>query len=233
MVEIFWITIITAHCSIVKNETMMKETVERGIKAVVFDYGGVIELTPGSGGGVLRAIAESLSVPFEIFQKEYFKRNHLSNVGNISWDDVLLQVVAVFDAREAAGKRALSILEDFRSRLRVNKELVDIFPLLRQKGFKVGIFSNYRESLRGRLREQGILEQVDEVVVSGEIGFQKPQKEAFEALFKTLKVLPKQVIFIDDTPRSLETAGEIGYTPILFRDNAQLKNELRKLGINL
>lgn len=211
----------------------MKKAIERGIKAVVFDYGGVIELTPGSGGGVLRAIAASLSVPFETFQKEYFKRNHLSNVGNISWDDVLLQVVAVFDDRKEAGDRALFILEDFRSRLQINEELVSFFPILRQQGFKVGIFSNYRESLRGRLREQGILEQIDEVVVSGEIGFQKPQEETFKALFKVLKVLPEEVVFIDDTPRSLETADAIGYIPILFRDNAQLFGELQKLGITV
>lgn len=207
------------------------KTSRKKIRAVVFDYSGVIELTPGSGGGVLRAIAESLKVPFETLQKEYFKRNHLSNVGNISWDDVLLQVVAVFDDRKEAGDRALSILEDFRSRLQVNKELVGFFPILRQRGFKVGIFSNYRESLRGRLREQGILDQIDEVVVSGEIGFQKPHKEAFEVLFKILKVLPEEVVFIDDTPKSLETANEIGYIPILFQNNTQLKDDLRTLGV--
>jgi len=73
----------------------------------------------------------------------------------------------------------------------------------------------------------------DVLVISGEIGFQKPHKEAFQILFEKLKLQPEEVVFIDDTPRSLEKADEIGYIPILFKNNEQLKADLRSMGINL
>jgi HAD superfamily hydrolase (TIGR01509 family) len=87
--------------------------------------------------------------------------------------------------------------------------------------------------LREQLNNTNIIEYVHEVVISAEIGFQKPSKEAFAILFQKLNVLPEVVVFIDDAPKSLETAGEIGYTPILFEGNSKLKDDLKNLGISL
>lgn len=85
--------------------------------------------------------------------------------------------------------------------------------------------------MRQQLIDKNIIDLVDEAVISGEIGFQKPSKEAFAILFQKLGLQPEEVIFIDDAPKSLETAGEIGYSPILFEGNTKLKEDLRKLGI--
>jgi FMN phosphatase YigB (HAD superfamily) len=74
---------------------------------------------------------------------------------------------------------------------------------------------------------------VDVVIISAEIGYQKPHKEAFDILFGRLGLAPGQVIFVDDSAKSLEKASEIGYIPILFKDNEQLNDDLRKLGIVL
>ena len=57
----------------------------------------------------------------------------------------------------------------------------------------------------------------------------KPLPEIFNILFNKLKVEANEVIFIDDTPRCLEGADKIGYTPILFKDNETLKNKLSNL----
>ncbi len=67
--------------------------------------------------------------------------------------------------------------------------------------------------------------------ISGEIGFQKPHKEAFEVLFTRLGVRSNETVFIDDSPKSLEKAKEIGYIPVLYKNNDQLKTDLSKLGI--
>lgn len=70
-------------------------------------------------------------------------------------------------------------------------------------------------------------------VISGEIGFQKPHKEAFQVLFEKLDLQPEEVVFVDDSTRSLEKAAEIGYIPILFKNNEQLKADLITAGISL
>jgi len=74
---------------------------------------------------------------------------------------------------------------------------------------------------------------IDDAVISGEIGYQKPHKEAFAVLFERLGASAQEVVFIDDSPKSLEKAEEIGYTPILFQNNEQLISDLRSLGIEV
>ncbi len=59
----------------------------------------------------------------------------------------------------------------------------------------------------------------------------KPDPEAFYRFCELLKVEPHELIFIDDTKKSLETAPTVGYTPILFQDGASLRKELSALGV--
>jgi HAD superfamily hydrolase (TIGR01509 family) len=115
----------------------------------------------------------------------------------------------------------------------LNTELVAIIAILKRQGFKVGILSNATTDLREILREHEILELFDEVIISGEIGFQKPDKEAFAVLFEQLGVSAEDAIFVDDSPRSLEKAEQIGYIPIHFKNNSLLVDELRSFGIVL
>lgn len=204
---------------------------QKRYKAIVFDFGGVIEIS--RAGNVIHAIAESIPVPVDVFREEYFKHNHLSNVANISWEDMVLKVVSVFDVTKETKENVLSIIRDYQSKKEINSELVSFFPILRGLGYKVAIFSNATSRLREELDKNGILKLVDSVIISGEIGFQKPHKEAFDVLFEKLGVTPEEVIFIDDTPKSLEKSIEIGYSPILFTDNGQLRIDLQKLGITV
>jgi epoxide hydrolase-like predicted phosphatase len=198
-------------------------------KAVVFDYGGVLE--QNSGGNPVRLIAELMSVPLEDFKKVYFKYNHLSNAENLPWIDMIKFVVSEFDDSELMWNKVKALISNFESKSVPNVALLNILPSLKERGYLTAIFSNYTSELRSILAEQNILQYFDEVVISGEIGLQKPSKEAFEAMFSSLGVKPQEIVFIDDTPKSLETAGELGYTPILFKDNEQLFSELTMLGI--
>ena len=204
---------------------------QKRYKAIVFDFGGVVEIS--RAGSLPYAIAQSIHVPLEVFKNEYFKHNHLANVKNIPWEDMILKVVSVFDATEETKESVLSIIRDHQSKKEINSELVSLFPILRGLGYTVAIFSNATSQLREKLSRNGILELIDSVIISGEIGFQKPHKEAFDVLFEKLLVSPEEVVFIDDTPKSLEKATEIGYSPILFTGNDQLKIDLQKLGITV
>ena len=200
-------------------------------KAVVFDFGGVIETTPD--GNPLQKVANLVGISIDDFHKEYFKHNHLSNIDGLPWEETVAVVVSHLTDSEEVIRQSRQIILDHISSRKINQELVNFFPILRQRGFKVAIFSNNTAKLRQQLINEGIMDLVDEAVISGEIGHQKPSKEAFAVLFQTLNLQPKEVIFIDDAPKSLETAGEIGYTPILFQGNDKLKRDLSEIGISL
>lgn len=203
---------------------------DRKYKAVVFDFGGVIEITPD--GNPLKKVADIIDVSIDDFHKEYFKHNHLSNVDGLPWDETVAIVASHLTDSEDIIKQSRQIILDHIASRKINRELVDFFPALRNQGYRVAIFSNNTAQLRQQLIDTKIIELVDEVVISAEIGFQKPSKDAFAVLFQKLDLQPEEVIFIDDAPKSLETAGEIGYTPILFEGNDKLREDLRGLGIN-
>lgn len=203
----------------------------QNIKAVCFDFGGVIELYPP--GKILSFIAELFNIPTDDYKQEYFKHNHLTNVENQNLEDILIKAANTFNTDKKTEAAARKAIRERMANKRLNIELLSWLPILRQKGFKVGILSNATASVREGWETNGIYEMADAVIISGEIGFQKPHKEAFDALFQKLNVLPEETIFIDDAQRSLEKAGEIGYHPILFKDNEQLKKDLQNFGISL
>lgn len=199
-------------------------------KAIVFDWGGVIEVT--SEGNPLVEVADALGISIDDFHKVYFKYNHLSNIEGMPWEENVAIVASRLTDSDELVQRAKQIIIDHIASHKINRELVDLFPVLRCHGFKIALFSNNSTSLRQQLIDEGIMGLLDEAVISAEIGFQKPSKEAFAVLFQKLGLQPEQVIFIDDAPKSLETSGEIGYTPILFEGNAKLLDDLQRLGID-
>ncbi|HSR88781.1 MAG TPA: HAD-IA family hydrolase [Candidatus Udaeobacter sp.] len=201
------------------------------IKAVCFDFGGVIELY--EYGKILPKIAELLNVPLADFRAEYFKHNHLTNIGNQNWEEIIIKAVKTFSDNTETESAVRALIHKWSTSKKLNTELLSWFTVLKQQGFKVGILSNNTSKLRQEIEAQGIHNLTDVIVISSEIGFQKPHKEAFLHLFEKLNVLPQETIFIDDASKSLEKAAEIGYHPILFQDNEQLKKDLQNFGILL
>jgi HAD superfamily hydrolase (TIGR01549 family) len=149
------------------------------------------------------------------------------------WEDLIAKIVQIFDPRVETEQRVRKFVRDYEASRTTNKYLVDLFPRFHALGLKIGILSNATTQLRKWLEDEGIVPLVDVVIISAEIGYQKPHKEAFDILFGRLGLAPGQVIFVDDSAKSLEKASEIGYIPILFKDNEQLNDDLRKLGIVL
>ena len=201
-------------------------------KAIVFDYGGVLVINNlFKGGNLLEIIAEELGVPKEEFRSEYFKHNYIHNVENRPWIDACLATVKRFDDSREAEEKARALNEDFNNAKVLNTELLDYVAKLHQAGYETAVLSNYTSALRGVLKEHGIDHLFEHIFVSGEIGFQKPDPRIFDHVCSELSITPAEMIFVDDTPRSLETADEVGYTPVQFGNNKQLFTEFEQLGI--
>lgn len=202
------------------------------IKAVCFDFYGVISLYP-PGDGILSLLAALFHIPAEDFRKKYFTLNYLSNVENQSFEEVAIKTALSFNINHESENEARNLIQNLHGKRKLNTELLTWFSLLKEQGFKVGIISNATTAVREEWEKYKIFDMVDTAIVSAEVGYQKPHKEIFEILFSRLNVLPQETIFIDDAQKSLEKAQEIGYHPILFKNNEQLKADLQTFGIKL
>ncbi len=87
--------------------------------------------------------------------------------------------------------------------------------LLRELGqrFRLGILSNFDigAPLLNRLRQHGIAELFDPIVISADIGFRKPGRAAFERTLELARATPEQVLYVgdswDDDVRGAHGAG--------------------------
>lgn len=203
-------------------------------RAIGFDWGGVISQIPGPSFGT--AAAMFLGIEKEEFQTAYFHHNHLVNKGPEStsyeeavemWEAILLEL----DKGDALN----NFLEFVRSRPKaiVNEEMLELVQLLRHKGWKLGLFSNNSVEVAEEFRQHGYNQLFDVALFSGEVNCMKPEPEAFMMLATALGISVRELVFIDDSERSLSTAREVGYTPLLFTDRATLIDQLESLGISV
>jgi len=193
------------------------------IKAVAFDYGGVIEIKEGD---FIQEIADYLGVIKEDWQSVYYTFNHLTNTGTNTWPEVAAMVAKQLNASDSQISHILELIQKSNESRKINSGLIEIIKGLKDKGYKIALLSNNGITLRQRLQEQGILQLFDAVIISAEVGYQKPQPEIFELLFNTLGVDGGEVTFVDDAKKSLEGAESIGYTPVLFTTNQKLAEDL-------
>jgi HAD superfamily hydrolase (TIGR01509 family) len=110
----------------------------------------------------------------------------------------------------------------------------NIIIRLKSMGFKLGLLSTHAkewiEFCNGKFDYHKLF---DSVSYSFEAGVSKPDKKAYRTLLEKLNSKPEECIFIDDHPKNLASAKELGMIAILFTTPKQLENDLAKEGICL
>ncbi|GAB3798128.1 HAD family hydrolase [Virgibacillus kimchii] len=69
---------------------------------------------------------------------------------------------------------------------------------LREQGYKLALLSNWDPSARTLLERLGIYDLFDTILVSSEVGIEKPNKKIFELLLSETKLKPEEIIYVGD-----------------------------------
>lgn len=197
------------------------------IRAVGFDYGGVIAIHKT----VMPQIAQICGLSVDELKAEYFLHNHLANVGDLSYPEVWKLVVSNLGKSDRYNQ-IVKVLQVY-DQPDLDERMIKLIDQLKNNNYKVGLLSNNTKANAHQLRQIGLDKHFDAFMVSAEIGHQKPNREAFMALFEALRVSPEQSIFIDDSSNSLRLASEIGFRPILFKSYEDLLQEFSELNIRV
>jgi len=92
--------------------------------------------------------------------------------------------------------------------------------------------SNFSLENMERIRhDHGVLDLLDALVLSGEVGMVKPDRAIFDHLCATHGVVPERAVFIDDSPPNIATADSLGFSTVLFADAVHLRRTLVELGV--
>ncbi|MFA5024968.1 MAG: HAD-IA family hydrolase [Candidatus Shapirobacteria bacterium] len=195
-------------------------------KAIVFDYAGVV--AGDTGLKFDQNISKIIDVKIADYKKIYYRHNNLHNIGKISWEElwrrVLFDMDKIFLLEE--------VLTFVKKPKKINKNIIFIIKKLKSDGYKTALFSNYSKEGGRRMREVEHLDKIfDLMLISGETGLAKPNRDAFYNLIDVLEVNAKEIVFIDDSPKNIETAHELGITTILCEDSKNVRQQLKEKGI--
>jgi putative hydrolase of the HAD superfamily len=83
--------------------------------------------------------------------------------------------------------------------------------------YRTAILSNADHSLRGRLRELGLLGVFDTVVSSAEEGIAKPEAEIYRRAADRIGLPPQACAFVDDSEVNVRAAEAVGMKGIVYR----------------
>jgi putative hydrolase of the HAD superfamily len=196
------------------------------IQAVVFDIGGVLEITPRLGVDEIWEARLGLA-PGELNER-MADTWHGGGIGTVSEREVDRALT------ERLGLRAQQLAEFKHDLWReylgsADAELIDYARRLRPR-YRTGIVSN--SFVGAREREQaayGFEDLVDEIVYSHECGMSKPDPAIYALACERLGVEPARMVFLDDFEPYVAGARQAGIHAVLYRDSAQAISNIREL----
>ncbi len=109
---------------------------------------------------------------------------------------------------------------------------VDVLAELRAAGLRLVALSNWSAELFPVARERfDFLAWFEGILISGEVGVNKPDRQIFEHLVERFGIEPATALFIDDSSANVAAAAALGFRAIHFTDAAALRVVLVRLGL--
>jgi len=193
------------------------------IKAIVFDIGGVMEITPDLG--LDAKWEEKLNLERGELNKKLGDVWRGGSIGTISIEDVHRRIGEIMSWSNAHVNEFMDdIWREYLGTL--NVELVEYFRSLRPK-YQTAIISNSFVGAREKEAEHYQFDTLcDFITYSHEVGLRKPDPRIFQLACERLGLQPHEVIFVDDHKEVYASAQEMGMHCIEYKDNAQVIAEI-------
>lgn len=202
------------------------------IEAVIFDFGGVLTSSPFEA---FARFETERGLPIDIIRRTN-AANHLENAWarferaevDIDTFDTLFAEESRALGAEVRGRDVLPLLQgDLRP------EMIEALKRIKA-GLKTGCITNNLPanaigSMTGRsLYIAEVMVLFDHVIESAKIGLRKPDPRIYKMMVETLKVDPRNCVYLDDLGVNLKPAREMGMTTIKVTSGAQAIAELEK-----
>ena len=146
--------------------------------------------------------------------------NKRVDAGLQSYDDFVQEISYLSGLEERAVRNAIEHNVP-------NKPLLEYIRDELKPRYQIGFLSNAGANWLDEIFEPWQVALFDEVVLSYQVGAIKPQPVMYETILARLGVLPEEAVFIDDQPRYVEGARELGIKSIEYKtyDQARLAIE--------
>lgn len=195
------------------------------IRAVFFDFGGVIQRTEYQAPR--QHLAERFGMDYDDIDRIVFASDSAqrASVGEIEeeahWQNVLKRV--------KGSEADVSVIKnEFFGGDVIDLDLVNFIRSLRGK-FHTGLISNAWSGLRSVLEKEKLIDVFDTVIISAEVGMTKPEPGIFRLALEQAKVKAEEAVFVDDVQVNIDGCQEVGMRGVLFDDPHKAMERLKEL----
>ena len=124
--------------------------------------------------------------------------------------------------------------KDWYGILKPIEDTIKVLEDLKDKGYNVYYLSNFHElAFKEVSTKNSFFGLFDGGVVSYEEKIIKPEEEIYRLILKRYNLEPSETIFIDDTKANVEGANKLGITTVFLEKPNTLREELRKLNLDI
>lgn len=213
----------------------MGDTTAGGIRAVIFDVGGVLTTAPATG---VRRFCEESGVAYDGLVR-------VISASDGAWSRYEAatmtepEFVVAFEAEcRHAGLQvdARRVVDLLGASMALRPEMMETVRRLRGP-YRLGCITNVAgDGEDHSWKRFGLdLEALfDVVVVSAQVGMRKPDPRIYELACRRLQILPQEAVFLDDAGINLKAARALGMVTIKVDETTRAIEELEStLGVPL
>lgn len=188
------------------------------IKAVLFDFGGVLTES-GKAGFVRSILADLYGVSLEDLYSDEVQQAWRRN--QVDASDVLGAL------NEHYGKDITTdmFFAKMTGATLRTPEVYSLAEQLREHGIKTGILSNIFSTTAANLRKEGYYDDFDPVILSCEQGYAKPDEELYKIAIQRTGVKADEILFIDDQEKCRPPAEKLGMHFLLAESPQQIVDD--------
>ncbi|MBI2005557.1 MAG: HAD family phosphatase, partial [Candidatus Aenigmarchaeota archaeon] len=194
------------------------------MKAVIFDYGGVLG---GGSENFYRVLSNFLSADLSTTSEEARKLVPQFQKGIINetqfWYKLTYRLKLPLPANYLGKMQTW-----YSANHRFNEDMLHLSDRMRQKGYRTAVLSNtippHLSIWRSHIKTRGF----SPVIASCEVGMRKPEERIYRLAMEKLRIGKDEGVYIDDEEEFLQPARKVGLIPVLALDAKQVEVELRE-----
>jgi FMN phosphatase YigB (HAD superfamily) len=185
------------------------------IKAVFFDFDGVLTINPNKQHAICKNIENITSISYDIILACYEKYLYKLDIGCIThfeiWEDFCTNLGEEINISE---------LNEILGNVPINIEMFKLAQKVKDKNLLLGIITNNTiERFNAISKKFELIRIFDSITLSSRTGCKKSENDLiFRRALDSLSVLPEESIFIDNTEKNFNLSGKMGFHTIYYDD---------------